>query len=45
MKKVNTNCPKYQRIQQLALIIHNARIFGVEVKKEWLKEYNELTKE
>ena len=44
MKLVNTNCPKYQRIQELSLIIHNARIFGVEVKKEWLKELNELSK-
>ncbi len=44
MEEVNINCPKYQRIQQLSLIIHNARIFGVEVKKEWLKELNELSK-
>jgi len=45
MNIVNTNCPKYQRIQELSLIIHNARIFGVEVKKEWLKELNELSNE
>ena len=34
-----------QRIQQLALIITNARIYGVEVKPEWLKEYGELHEE
>ena len=34
---------KEQRIQQLSLIIHNARIFGVKVKEEWLKELNELS--
>lgn len=45
MREVNINCPKYQRMQQLALIIHNARIFGVKVKQEWLDEYNELNKE
>ena len=44
MKTINVNCPKYQRIQELSLIIHNARIFGVEVKQEWLKELNELNK-
>jgi len=43
MKYLSKN--KEERMQQLSLIIHNARIFGVEVKKEWLKEYNELTKE
>ena len=45
MKTVNINCPKYQRIQELSLIIHNARIFGIEVKQEWLKELKELTNE
>ena len=35
---------KEQRIQQLSLIIHNARIYGVEVKQEWLDELNELSK-
>ena len=31
-----------QRMQQLALIITNARIYGVEVKPEWLEEYSKL---
>ena len=44
MKFVNINCPKYQRIQELSLIIHNARIYGVKVKQEWLDELNELSK-
>ena len=44
MKTINVNCPRYQRIQELSLIIHNARIFGVEVKKELLDEYNKLNK-
>ena len=38
----------HQRIQQLALIIHNCRIYGNKVKQEWIDEYNkleELTKE
>ena len=34
---------KEQRIQQLSLIIHNARIHGVKVKQEWLDELNELS--
>jgi hypothetical protein len=34
---------KQQRIQQLSLIIHNCRIYGVEVKQELLDELNELT--
>jgi|TARA_R100001443_G_C3265569_1_gene156703 hypothetical protein len=33
---------KQQRKQQLALIIHNCRVYGVEVKKELLDEYNKL---
>ena len=41
MKYINKD--KQERIQQLSLIIHNARIFGVKVKEEWLKELNELT--
>ena len=45
MKTVNINCPKYQRIQELSLIIHNCRVFGVKVKQELLDELNELTKE
>jgi hypothetical protein len=44
MEFVNINCPKYQRIQQLSLIIHNARIYGVKVKQEWLNELEELSK-
>ena len=43
MKYVNKD--KQERIQQLSLIIHNARIYGVEVKEEWLKELNELSNE
>ena len=43
MKYINKD--KQERIQQLSLIIHNARIFGVEVKEEWLKELNELSNE
>ena len=35
---------KQRRIQQLSLIIQNARIYGVEVKQEWLDELNELSK-
>ncbi len=34
-----------QRMQQLALIITNARIYGVEVKSEWLEEYGQLHEE
>ena len=36
---------KEQRIQELSLIIHNCRIFGVKVKQELLDELSELTKE
>ena len=35
---------KEQRKQQLALLIHNAKVYGVEVKKEWLNELNKLNK-
>ena len=35
---------KEQRKQQLALLIHNAKVYGVKVKKEWLNEYNKLNK-
>ena len=45
MKEINTNCPKYKRIQELSLIIHNCRVYGVEVKKELLDELNELSNE
>ena len=37
------NKDKEDRINQLSLIIHNARIYGVEVKQEWLNELNELS--
>tara|TARA_R100000234_G_scaffold56880_1_gene34321 strand:- start:767 stop:898 length:132 start_codon:yes stop_codon:yes gene_type:complete len=43
MKYLDNN--KEQRLQQLSLIIHNARVYGVKVKQEWLDEYNKLTKE
>ncbi len=36
---------KQQRIQQLSLIIHNCRIYGVKVKQELLDELNELSEE
>ena len=32
------------RAQQLSLIIHNARIYGIEVKQEWIDELNKLNK-
>ena len=35
---------KEQRKQQLSLIIHNCRVYGVEVKKELIEEYNKLDK-
>ena len=34
-----------QRMQQLALIITNCRIYGVEIKPEWYEEYGKLHKE
>ena len=33
---------KEQRKQQLALIIHNCKVYGVKVKLELLNEYNKL---
>jgi len=36
---------KNQRMQQLALIIHNCNVYGVKVKQEWIDEYNKLNKE
>ena len=38
---------KKQRIQQLSLLIHNCRVYGVsiETQQEYLDELNELTKE
>ena len=36
---------KEMRIQQLSLILHNCRIYGVEPKKEIVNEYNKLNKE
>ena len=35
---------KEQRKQQLSLIIHNCRVYGVGVKKELIEEYNKLNK-
>jgi|TARA_R100001163_G_C4960016_1_gene124256 hypothetical protein len=35
---------KEQRKQQLSLIIHNCRVYGVEIKKELIEEYNKLNK-
>ena len=34
-----------QRMHQLALIIHNCRVYGVKVKQELLDEYDKLNKE
>mgnify|MGYP003122264294 FL=1 len=45
MKEININCPKYQRIQELSLIIHNCRVYGIKVKQELLDELNELSNE
>ena len=42
MKYLSKN--KEERKQQLALIIHNAKVYGVEVKQEWIDEYNKLNK-
>ena len=36
---------KEQRKQQIALIIHNCRVYGVKVKQELIDEYNKLNKE
>ena len=33
---------KEERKQQLALIIHNCKVYGVKVKQELLNEYNKL---
>ena len=35
---------KKQRKQQLALIIHNCKVFGVKIKQELIDEYNKLNK-
>ena len=42
MKYLSKN--KEERLQQISLIIHNARIFGVKVKQEWIDELNKLNK-
>jgi len=34
-----------QRVQQLALIIHNCRIYRLELDKEVVAEYNKLMSE
>tara|TARA_Y100000592_G_scaffold10031_1_gene14227 strand:+ start:207 stop:344 length:138 start_codon:yes stop_codon:yes gene_type:complete len=36
---------KEERKQQIALIIHNCRVYGVKVKQELLDEYDKLNKE
>ena len=36
---------KEQRKQQISLIIHNCRVYGVKVKQELIDEYNKLNKE
>ena len=33
---------KEERKKQLALIIHNCKVYGVKVKQELLNEYNKL---
>ena len=35
---------KEERLQQVSLIIHNCRIYGIKVKQELLDEYDKLTK-
>jgi|TARA_B100000214_G_C23615530_1_gene467060 hypothetical protein len=35
---------KEQRKQQIALIIHNCKVYGVKIKQELLDEYNKLNK-
>jgi len=35
---------KEERKQQIALIIHNCQVYGVEYKQELLDEYDKLTK-
>ena len=42
MKYLSKN--KEERLQQISLIIHNAKVYGVEVKQEWIDEYNKLNK-
>ena len=42
MKYLSKN--KEERLQQLSLIIHNAKVYGVKVKQEWIDEYNKLNK-
>ena len=34
-----------QRMQQLAIILTNCRIYGVKAKPEWLEEYAKLHEE
>ncbi len=36
---------KEQRFQQLCLILHNQKIYGIKWKQELLDEYNKLKKE
>jgi len=35
---------KEERLQQVALIIHNCKVFGVKIKQELIDEYNKLNK-
>ena len=39
------NKDKAERIQQLSLIIHNCRVYGIKVKQELLDELNELIRD
>ena len=36
---------KEERFLQVQLLIHNCRIYGVEIKQELIDEYNKLKKE
>ena len=35
---------KDMRVQQLSLIIHNCKVYGLNVSKELIDEYNKLNK-
>jgi len=35
---------KDMRVQQLSLIIHNCKVYGLKVSKELIDEYNKLNK-
>ena len=36
---------KEERFQQVQLLIHNCRIYGVKIEQELIDEYNKLKKE